>query len=87
MQGGSRIQGPPTAPAGGTIEVTLNDVSDTKLVVSGGGAGNVTRHKVGPNRKVTVQVPNTPGEILVITVEHRDGNFTTIYIPITSTSP
>ena len=86
MQGGNRIQGPSTAEAGGTIEVTLNDVSDTKLVVSGGGPNSLTNYKAGPNGKVTVSVPNTPGEILAITVEHG-GNFTTIYIPITSTSP
>ena len=87
MQGGSRIQGPPTANAGGTIEVTLNDISDKEIWIGGGTSNDSTPHKVGPNRKVTVQVPNAPGEVLVITVEHRDGNFTTIYIPITSTSP
>ena len=86
MQGGNRIQGPSSAPAGGTIEVTLNNKSDNAVWVSGGAPNNITRYKVGPNGKVTVSVPNTPGEFLFVTVEHG-GTFTTLLIPITSTSP
>jgi hypothetical protein len=85
MQGGNRIQGPSTAPAGGNIEVTLTR-GDAGVSVSNGGQNSLTNYKVGPNGKVTVSVPNTPGEFLFVTVEHG-GNFTTIYIPITSTSP
>ena len=55
--------------------------------MSGGGQSSLTNYKAGPNGKVSVSVPNTPGEILAVTVEHPDGTFTTIYIPITSTSP
>ena len=47
---------------------------------------SITRHKVGPNGKVTVSVPNTPGEFLFVTVEHG-GTFTQLLIPITSTCP
>ena len=85
MQGGNRIQGPPTATAGGTIEVTLTR-GDAEVSVSNGGPNSLTNYKAGPTGKVTVSVPNTPGEVLFVTVEHG-GNFTTIYIPITSTSP
>ena len=85
MQGGNRIQGPPAATAGGTIEVTLTR-GDAEVSVSGGGPNSLTKYKVGPTRKVTVPVPNTPGEFLFVTVEHG-GTFTTLLIPITSTSP
>ena len=73
MQGGNRIQGPSAAPAGGTIEVTLNNVSDNAVWVSGGAPNNITRYKVGPTRKVTVSVPNAPGEMLFDQVVHPDG--------------
>ena len=86
MQGGSRIQGPSTAEAGGSVEITLNDVSDKEVWVEGGAPNNSTRHKVGPDRKVTVSVPNAPGEILVVTVVHGS-NVTAIYIPIVAPSP
>jgi len=86
MQGGNRIQGPPTAPAGGTIEITLSNQSDREVWVEGGAPNNTTRHKVGPDRKVTVSVPNAPGEFLVVTVV-RGSNVTAIYIPIIAPSP
>ena len=86
MQGGNRIQGPSAAPAGGTIEVMLNNKSDSEVSVSNGGANDLTNYKAGPNGKVTVSVPNTPGEVLVITVEHG-GNFTSLLIPIVAPSP
>ena len=85
MQGGNRIQGPSTASAGGTIEITLTR-GDREVWVDNGAPNSVTRYQAGPNRKVTVSVPNTPGEYLFVTVRHGS-DVTTITIPIIAPSP
>lgn len=85
MQSGNRIQGPSVAAAGGTVEITLTR-GDREVWVDNGGPNNVTRHHVGPDRKVTVPVPNTPGEYLFVTVVHGS-DVTTITIPIIAPSP
>ena len=83
MQSGDPIKAPASAPAGGTIEVTIQSGStEVWISVPGQPYRQVTLPKSG---KLSIAVPNTPGEFLEINVVH--GNVVKgISIPIIAPS-
>jgi hypothetical protein len=56
------------APAGGTLTIKLNNPGDSEVIIRMG--ASIQKYKVGKDRKVTVPVPNLPGEYLIVTVVH-----------------
>lgn len=64
IQGSQGIRAPSSAPAGGTVEVTVSS-GDREIWVSSG-PNSLTRHRVPPNRRVTIPVPNLPGEVISV---------------------
>jgi len=84
-QSGEGLKGPSTAPAGGTIEISVGP-NETTVEVSMGGPGAPASLKVPPSKKVTIPVPSLPGEVMAVTV--GTGFATrTILITIVASSP
>jgi len=65
-QGGEGVKGPLTAPAGGTVDIEVGP-NETSVWVNLG-PGGLSEHKVPPDKKVTIPVPSTPGEVFAVTV-------------------
>ncbi|MEC9047971.1 MAG: hypothetical protein VYA51_08155 [Planctomycetota bacterium] len=66
MQSGHPIQAPSTAPAGGTVDVTIQSSHrEVWLDVPGEPYRLV---KVPKSGKLTIAVPNAPGEVLSVSV-------------------
>jgi len=84
VQGGEELKGPSTAPAGGTIEIQVGPNETTVWVSSG--VGDLTGYTVPPSKKVTIPVPPTPGEPLLVTVG-RGLDKRSIIITIVAPSP
>lgn len=67
MQSGNPIQAPQTAPAGGSVEVRIQDTASSVWVQVPGEP--YRQVKVPKSRKITIPVPNAPGEIIEVNVE------------------
>jgi len=84
MQSGNPIQAPAHAPAGGTVEVQVES-SVSQIWVQLPGEDYVLM-KVPKSGKVTLDVPNTPGEIIEVNVR-RGGSVVGVSIVIVAPTP
>ncbi len=84
-QNGEGLKGPTTAPAGGTVEISVGP-NEMSVGVSMGGSGSPTSLPVPPNKKVTIPVPSLPGEVIAVTVG-TGFRVRTILITIVAPSP
>ncbi|MCA8966120.1 MAG: hypothetical protein KDC48_14635 [Planctomycetes bacterium] len=64
MGPGGGLRGPSSAPAGGSVVVTVG-TSDTVIEIVDPSTGEITAIPVGPDRRVTIPVPTHAGELLV----------------------
>ena len=84
MQSGNPIQAPSTAPAGGTVEVTIKSRA-TEVWVSVPGEP-YRKVQVPKSRKITISVPNTPGEVINVNAV-RGSEVKGVLISIVAPSP
>lgn len=85
FQGEEGIQAPSTAPAGGTVDVSVGP-NDSSVEVSSATSDDVTSYDVSPGKTVTIPVPNVPGAIISVSVGKGFAK-RIIYIEIVATSP
>ena len=66
-QGEQGIKAPSTAPAGGTIDVSVGP-NDAEIEVSSATSDDITTYDIPPSKTITIPIPPNPGAIISISV-------------------